>query len=139
MDLLPFPIPIFFRLAFDGLDDDCRIAADDGVRRHVFHDDRAGCDDGIVADRDARIDDSAPADPHIIADAHRFAEFDTAQPLFDIERMGRRIDVDARPDQAVIADADVADVEEDTVEIGKEVMPDMDIIAVITAEVRLDI
>lgn len=137
IDLLPFSMGL--RLLFKCLDDDSWIATDNRIRRHVFDDNGTRSDNGIVADRDARIDDGTPANPYIIADAHRLAAFDTGEPLLDIERMSRCIDVDARAHQAIVANANVADVEEHAIEIGEEIVADVDIIAVVAAEVRLDI
>ena len=51
-----------------GFEDLGGIAADDGVGRDVFRDDRAGGDDGAVADMDAGHDEGVVADPHVVAD-----------------------------------------------------------------------
>lgn len=56
-----------------------------------------------------------------------------------IQRVSGRVDVDARPQQAVVADANLADIEHHAVKVRIEILADMDVIAVITAEVRFDV
>jgi len=46
----------------------CRVAADDGIRRHVGRHHRTRCDDGTVADGHPRHDQGIVADPDIVAD-----------------------------------------------------------------------
>lgn len=44
-------------------------AAHDCIRRHIFRDDRAGADNGAVADGDTCKDNGLKSDPYIVSDA----------------------------------------------------------------------
>lgn len=116
----------------------CGIAADDGVGRYIFDDNGTGSDDGIVADGDARIDDGTAADPDIMADDDGFAEFFAGIAGDRIERMSRCVNVDPRRNHAIVANPDFTDVQKDTVEIGIEVVADMDVKTVIAAKIRFN-
>ena len=48
-----------------------RVADGDDVGREVLGHHRAGADHGVLADRDARADDGAAAEPHVVADGDR--------------------------------------------------------------------
>ena len=54
-----------------------RDAGDDDIVRHIFSDDRTGGDDDVVSDSYPRIDHNTAADPNVISDRHRLAEFQT--------------------------------------------------------------
>src|SRR6187455_3292094 len=57
-----------FRIEF--FDGASGYARHQGIGRHITVDDRAGCDDGSLADRDAREDRAAGAEPGPILDHH---------------------------------------------------------------------
>lgn len=44
-----------------------RVARHHDIRRDVTRDDTAGPNDAIIADRHARVDDGASADPHVVS------------------------------------------------------------------------
>src|SRR5262245_53344447 len=72
------------------------IASNDGVGRNVCHHDGPRRDDAVVADRNARTDRRASADPYIVTDcdgAHCFGfRWRLREPKSRIVRMSRRIE-----------------------------------------------
>ena len=61
----------------------CRDAGNYGVRRDIFGDDGSCCDDGSVANADARQDDGTMADPDIVADDHALLLAQFTETLVD--------------------------------------------------------
>lgn len=116
----------------------CGIAADDRAGGYIFGDHGTRSDDGVVADVDAGIDDSTAADPDIVADGDGFAEFFAGIAGNRIERMSRCVNVDTRRNHAIVADPDFADIQKHTIEIGVEVIADVDVKTIIAAEIRFN-
>ena len=61
-------------LLFNHLNQLGRIAADDGIGRHIFGHYRCSCDDRILADCHTRQDGCTCSDPRVLTDMHRFAD-----------------------------------------------------------------
>ena len=116
----------------------CGIAADDGIGGYIFGDHGTRSDDGVVADSDAGIDDSTAADPNIVADGDGFPEFFAGITGNRIERMSRSVNVDTRRNHAIVTDPDFADIQKHTIEIGVEVIADVDVKTIIAAEIRFN-
>jgi hypothetical protein len=77
------------------------------------------------------------ADPDVVADGHRLAGLDAGRPPGGVERVGRGVRVNARPELAAVADGDGRAVEGDEPVVGEEVVADGDAGAVVTADRRL--
>ena len=103
-------------------------------RRHH----RARPDDASIADRHAGTEDGASADPAIIADRHRPPEFEPGTPLIGVDRVHRGVDLHVRSEHHVCADRHVADIENDAVVVGIQVLACANVRAVITIERRFD-
>ena len=109
-----------------------------GARRHVPGDDAAGADDRAVADGDARKDDGGGADPGVAADAHRLGELEAGVAQRLLARMVGGDELNARPDLRLVADDDLADVEDDAVEVEEGAGAEADVVAVVAVERRAD-
>lgn len=115
------------------------IAADNDVIGYVFYDDRAGSDHDIIADGDPWPDNGIAAKPHIVADCHRLAEFTSGVPGGRFEWMRRCINADFGGHHAIVADDDVADIEDDAIVIREKILTDVDVAAVIAIKRRPDV
>ena len=91
-------------------------------------------------DLNACIDDSPGPDPAIILDddgpAQRGAS--TAGALARVDRVGGADEFDPRTEYAAVADLDGAAVRETTVRPDEDVISDLNVVAVVTVEGRLD-
>jgi len=91
-----------------------------------------------VADRHARGEHGATADPDVVADGHRLGALAAGRALLGIDRMRRRVDVNARPEQTSIAERDRVAVEEHAAVVREEAVADRDVVAVVAPERGVD-
>ena len=69
-----------------------------------------------------------------MADFHRLGPFHEVVALAGLQRMAGGVDADVRPDETVVADVHARLVEDGEVEVGEEVLADVDVFAVVAAE-----
>ena len=122
----------------DGPDHAARVAGRDHAGGNIMRYDAARADHAARADGHARTNDHAATDPHAVPDHDRRAVFIAARARIRVHRMPRRIDGHVRPEQHVVSDADLRDVEKRAVEIGKKAVADMHMPAVVAVDRRLD-
>ena len=92
---------------------------------NVARDHAAGTDHGPSADANACEDQCTAADPHVVTYLHRLAAFlPSAQGC--VERMHGSEDLNARPEQSEITDANGANIQNDAVEIEEHPMAQRD-------------
>ena len=72
----------------------------DDAFRQVLRNDRARTDHGVMPDADARADDDAAAEPHVVGDGDRLAVFPSGAARLGVDRMRRRQQLDPRGDLA---------------------------------------
>lgn len=126
-------------MRLDHFNDFRRIPAHYRIGRHVFGHYRAGSDNRIIANGHARINHRASADPDVMAYGDRFTVLQPAVTFGRVQRMRGCINVHPRCEHTVIANADRADVQHDAVEVGVKIVAQIDVIAVVAAEARLNI
>ena len=145
-----FP-PLFVREAHfvllgQGADDAARVARRQNACGDIPRDHAAGADDGVVPDGHAAADDDVGSQPHVVADGDGagvlVVELGAVRrpahvPVACQKGMYGRDDGDVRPDKALLADMHGGAVEDDEVEVGKEIFADVGIAAVIEADRRL--
>ncbi len=88
------------------------------------------------ADGHPRTDDRGATDPDVRADRHGLGEF-LPPAQFGVKRMRRRVNLDRRTKQRVVADADGTHVEDDAVEVEEDALAEKDVRAVVAEERRL--
>src|SRR5690349_14784923 len=106
------------------------------ARWNVACNDAPSADDRIIADRDARQDDRASADPHVSPDFDSSAELEAASSPLRVARVVGGIDLHGGTDLRCVADADVDHIENDAVEVQKYSRAEADVETVITEEGR---
>lgn len=115
-----------------------RVSDGDAIGGDIFDDDASAADDGIVADRHARHDLRAAADPNVVSDCDGGGGFEPPIAQLRVDGVLRGIESANRTDEDVVAEGDGRAVENDGVVIGKEVVSDADIVAVIAPKRRHD-
>ena len=100
--------------------------------------DTAGADHGIASDVHAGQNDCTASDPDIVADRDRHAIFESCVPGIRVYRMTGGIDGDIGGHLAVHANGDFRDINDGAIVIGEEVSSDMNVLAVIAVERRID-
>lgn len=88
---------------------------------------------------DAGVYDCACTNPNVIADGDGFSVFEATDAGGGVGRVGGAQDANSGGAEAVFADADFADVENDEIEVGVEVFSEMNVGAVVAAKVGLDV
>lgn len=116
------------------LDNTSRIATHYCIRGDIFGDNAAGTNYGIVADGDTGQNRSPTPNPYAVADADRFGPFHTGIASLRFKRMAGGVDAYIRPDEDIIADSDTRLIEYGQIEIGEEILTDVDIAAIVAAE-----
>ena len=97
--------------------------------------DHAACaDDGSVADADARQNGDVSAEPYVVAHGDGLCVFHARGPFSGVQRMHGGVDAALRPDEAVAAEAHGRAVENHEIVVGKEVLADFDVEAVVAAK-----
>lgn len=93
-----------------------------------------------LANRAARQNHRARPDKAIRLDCNRLPDLRarTAHPPLRVERDRRRVDADIRPDEAIVANFDLARVLDRAVPSNNHILPDADIIPVVAGKRRLD-
>lgn len=91
-----------------------------------------------MTDGDTGIDHRTLTNPHIVADGDGLPVFRARVSLMRIKRVGCGVDVGAWSDQGIFSDANLTYIEKDTIKIGIEVFPDMDVIPIIAPKGWLD-
>ncbi len=99
--------------------------------RHVAGDDRPGADNSLIPDRHAGQNDRSAADPDIPADAHGTPKLQPGAAPCGIAWMIGGINLNGRPDLRAIADGDVRDVKDHTVEVQESARADANVEPVI--------
>ncbi len=115
-----------------------RVPDGDAIGGDIFDDDASAADDGIVADGHARHDLRAAADPHVISDGDWGGGFAPPIAQLRVDGVLSGIESAIRTDEDVVAEGDGRAIENDGVVIGKEVVSEADIIAVIAPKRRHD-
>ena len=87
-------------------------------------------------DPDARQDERRAADPYVRSDFDGLAVLLTS-PQLGVHRVHGREDLHARPEERVVADPHVADVEHDAVEVEEHPLAELDVRPVVAEERRL--
>ena len=124
--------------AINGAQHTTGVAGCDDIVGDIAGHDRTGADDRPVANRDAGQKDAATPDPDVVADRNRLAVLGSGGSSHRVERMGVGVDLDTRSKEDLIANRDRADIEDDTAEVGIEILPDPDVISVIATEGGFD-
>ena len=119
-------------------DDPCGIACHDATFGNVFRDDRPRAYHRLIADGDPWQDDRSGADPNVIADRDVSGDVDSISTGIWFYGVSDGKDHDFWAELAIIPDRDFACVKEDAVEIGEEVLADIDVGPVIAMEGWLD-
>ena len=119
-------------------EDAAGVTGGDAVGRDVMDNDTSRPDDRIVTDCDAGKDLDSCAEPNIAADRNRLVESQPLIPLVGINRVTGGMEAAGWTDKDMIPENHLASVEDDRPVIGKKVFSDLDIIAVITPERRID-
>ena len=120
-------------------DDPTRVPGGQDIRRDVSGNYAARPDSGVVSDGDARTDDGAAPDPHVVTDRDGFRQLGPLDPLLGLEWVGRGVDVDTRAASHIRSEADPGTIEDRAVEVQIEMIPSIDVAAVFTEERRLDL
>jgi hypothetical protein len=94
-----------------------RIANDCDALRHVARDDRAGSDNGIIADGNARQDNCPTTDPNILPDRNWTAKLGAGFSNGGVARMIGCVYLDRRPDLRSSADRHDGNVKDDAVKV----------------------
>src|SRR5436309_2059750 len=100
-------------------DNPARITGCEDPIGDVSRDHAPGPDDRLRPDANAGTDDGSPAYPHVGANCDRLGEL-LLPPQLGIHRVRGGVDLDGRAKQGVVADADLADVEHDAVEVEED-------------------
>lgn len=122
----------------DRPDDPAGTAGRQNARRDIAHHNAAACNDRARADGHARHDLHAAAQPHVVADRNRLRIFQQRIARFHIQRMRGRIQAALRRNEDIVPDGDRCAVENDQTVVCVEILPQLDVIAVIAPEVRLN-
>src|SRR5690625_162087 len=93
----------------------------------------AGPDDGAGTDPHAGANYRPAAHPDIRTDLDRLAGL-LLTPQQGIHRVGRRVELDSRAKEAVVANPYFTDVEDDAVEVEEDLLAQVDVRAVVTVE-----
>ena len=112
----------------------------DHIRRNILRHNAARADDGIVADRHAGHDEDTCAQPAVFPDVNRHIVLVNQLAQFRIDRMSRRGDHAVRAEHGVVADVNVRVIHESQVEIGVNILAEMDVMsAPVCVERRFDV
>ena len=103
-------------------------------RRNIFGDDASGSNDTVVSDGHSRQYTDFCPDPYIVTDSYRMCIFKAFVPLFHIKRMAGRVKSAVRSYEYIVSEPDRCPIQNDAVDIGKEILPDFDIIAIVAVE-----
>src|SRR5690606_4724476 len=117
-------------------DDAARVAGRENAVGKVGCDDAARADHGPRSDAHAGQDAGAAPDPSARADRYRLAEL-LAPAHLGIEGMRRGVDLHGRAEKREAADADMAHVQHDAIEIEEHALAELDVRAVVAIERRL--
>jgi len=115
-----------------------RISCCHDARRHIARDDAARSDGGARADRHAGQHDHTAAQPDVFADGDRFGRFEPALSLPRLDRVRRRQQLQIRPRHHAATKADRRAVEQHTAEVEKYAVLQLDVLAIVAMERRLD-
>lgn len=102
--------------------------------RNVLHNDAAAANDHVAADGDARHDLHACADPDIVADRDGTGVLQPLIAPFRVKRMTSRIEPAVRRDKNVVAKGHLCTVKDNRIVVGKEVLADGNVAAVVAPE-----
>src|SRR5918998_2170624 len=97
----------------DAADDTSRVAHRKAVGGDVTGDDRAGPDHAVLANRHARTDDGASAEPDVVGDRDGLGRLELVAPGLRVDGVRRGQQLHVRADLAVGPDADLRDVQRD--------------------------
>lgn len=111
----------------EGTDDFGGDAGDEGSWGDVFVDYRAGGDDCAVTDCYAGENGYICAEPNVVADFDVLVELKSARSFFGDSGVGCGDNCDVRTEHTTVADIDFAVVDESEIEVGVEVVADVDV------------
>ena len=96
-------------------------------------------DDGTVADGYTAENHGVSSDPYPVADPDGCSGSDVGFASGKIDRMSSRVNGNIRPEQTVISDGNLGNVQNRAVIVAKEVVSDMDMFAEVTGERGIEI
>lgn len=115
------------------------VADRDDVAWDVFGHHTARADRDIVADGYARNNLHAAADPDVVADGDGECVLETQVSPFDVHRMACGVDADVGPDENVVANCDLGLIQDNQINVGVEVLADLDVEAVVEVDRAFDL
>ena len=132
-----------------GADNAGRVAGSDRIVGNVMRDHAAGADDASFSDGNAGQDNDAAANPAAVFYCYRksvgmadvfnsFIRFHGSKALIQINGVRSGVNLYVRGDQHIVADGDPVAVHERAARIDGDVVPDMDVAAVIADEGMAD-
>ncbi len=121
-----------FVLVCNTPDDFARISNSNRIIRNIFDDYAAGANDHIAAYCHTRQYMDAATDPDIIANSDRIGVFKPGISSIRVNGVSGSVKAAVGSYEHVIAEYDFARIEYDSVVIGKKVIADLDVIAIVT-------
>ena len=94
----------------------------------------AGADDRVITDADPREQNRAPADPDVSANRDRLTALQPSQPLLVVAWMVSSVDLHTRANLCFIPYANGHHVQQNAVEVEKDLAAQVDVVPVITEE-----
>src|SRR5690606_13082826 len=108
------------------------------IRRYVLDDHAAGADHRTRANGHARADNRPATDPDIVTDRDRAGILQAAPALGSVHGVQRGVDLHRGAEQDVIADGYRGNIENDAIDVEKDLATQADVPTVITKERRQD-
>ena len=124
-------IPVGFRYFPDYT---AGIAGGYDIGRNIFGYDASSGDYRVIANGHPGKDTGLRTDPYVIADSHGKSVFQTFITLLYVKRVAGGIDAYVRGDECVIADTNFRSIQDNEIHVGEEIIPNLDIIAIIALE-----
>lgn len=98
-----------------------------------------GSHDDIVPYRDPWKDLDPGTEPDVVTNSDRLVEHKPSVALIREQRVAGRMESATGTDQNMIPEDNLASVQDSHAMIGEEILPDLDIIPIVTPERRIDI
>lgn len=115
-----------------------RVSSNNGIRRHILGHNTSCSDRDALSNSDTRANDSPTSNPDIISDHNRHPELDTLGPNQGINRVCGTEELDVGRKEDIVADRDLATVQNHTVEVHVDILAHRDVTSIVGLEGRLD-
>jgi hypothetical protein len=111
--------------------DSCWIPGNAYITRNITGDDTPGTNHRSIPDAHSRANDGSASNPDIRANGDRLRRFKPPASFGGTDRMGRRVNLNGWSEKHIVSDGHPRDIENDTVEVKKDLVAQYDVRSVV--------